>query len=153
MGGARLVVAARPQALIARPQSGLAAASIEPVILVNNAGMISVSDGEMISGDVLSDPSDWTRGLEMNLTSAFLLTRAMMPAMRAAGIPGKVTMEFIVDVTGHVEPGSFKVISTTHQAFVEPTKQLLLKSLFKPGKMRGQAVRVMVHQTINFALS
>ena len=70
---------------VSQLQSGLAAASIEPVILVNNAGMISVSDGEMISGDVLSDPSDWTRGLEMNLTSAFLLTRAMMPAMRAAG--------------------------------------------------------------------
>jgi 3-oxoacyl-[acyl-carrier protein] reductase len=70
---------------VSQLQSGLAAASIQPVILVNNAGMISVSDGEMISGDVLSDPSDWTRGLEMNLTSAFLLTRAMMPAMRAAG--------------------------------------------------------------------
>jgi hypothetical protein len=75
------------------------------------------------------------------------------PAMRAAGIPGKVTMQFVVDVTGHVEPGSLKVISASHQAFVEPTKQMLLKSLFKPGKVRGEAVRVLVQQTINFALS
>ena len=75
------------------------------------------------------------------------------PAMRAAGIPGKVTMQYVVDVTGHVEPGSLKVLSATHQAFVEPTKQMLLKSLFKPGKVRGEAVRVLVQQTINFALS
>lgn len=75
------------------------------------------------------------------------------PAMRAAGIPGKVTMQFIVDVTGHVEPNSFKVISTSHQAFVEPTKQMLLKSLFKPGKVRGEPVRVLVQQVINFTLT
>jgi outer membrane biosynthesis protein TonB len=75
------------------------------------------------------------------------------PAMRAAGIPGKVTMQFVVDVTGHVEPGSLKVISASHQAFVEPTKQMLLKSLFKPGKVRGEPVRVLVQQTINFAIS
>jgi hypothetical protein len=75
------------------------------------------------------------------------------PAMRAAGIPGKVTMQFVVDVTWHVEPGSLKVISASHQAFVEPTKQMLLKSLFKPGKVRGEPVRVLVQQTINFAIS
>ncbi|MEP7324923.1 MAG: energy transducer TonB [Gemmatimonadota bacterium] len=75
------------------------------------------------------------------------------PAMRAAGIPGKVTMQFVVDVTGHVEPGSLKVLSSSHPAFVEPTKQMLLKSLFKPGKVHGEAVRVLVQQVINFTLS
>lgn len=74
------------------------------------------------------------------------------PAMRAAGIAGKVTMRFIVDVTGHVEPSSLQVISSSHPAFVEPTKQMLLKSLFKPGKVHGEAVRVLVQQTINFAI-
>lgn len=75
------------------------------------------------------------------------------PAMRAAGIPGKVTMQFVVDVTGHVEPGSLKVLSASHQAFVEPTKQMLLKSLFKPGKVHGEPVRVLVQQVINFAIT
>ena len=31
------------------------------------------------------------------------------PAMKAAGIPGKVTMQFVVDVTGHVEPAVVSV--------------------------------------------
>jgi hypothetical protein len=74
------------------------------------------------------------------------------PAMKTAGIPGKVTMQYIVDVTGHVEPNSFKVLATTHQAFVEPTKQMLLKSLFKPGKVKGTPVRVLVQQVINFTI-
>ena len=74
------------------------------------------------------------------------------PAMKTAGIPGKVTMQYIVDVTGHVEPSSFKVLATTHQAFVEPTKQMLLKSLFKPGKVKGTPVRVLVQQVINFTI-
>ncbi len=75
------------------------------------------------------------------------------PAMRAAGIAGKVTMQFIVDVTGHVEPNSLKTLSSSHPAFVEPAKQMLLKSLYKPGKVKGEPVRVLVQQVINFTLT
>jgi 3-oxoacyl-[acyl-carrier protein] reductase len=62
----------------------LDAASLEPAILVNNAGMVSVSDHAMTSGDVTSGFADWTKSLDINLTSAFLLTRLVVPAMRAA---------------------------------------------------------------------
>lgn len=70
---------------VARLSAELAAASVVPTILVNNAGMVSVSDAEMLSGDVLTDVADWQRSLDMNLTSAFLLTRAVIGGMRAAG--------------------------------------------------------------------
>ncbi len=70
---------------VSQLQSELSEASIEPAILVNNAGMVSVSGGEMTSGEVTSSLADWRRGLEVNLTSAFLLTRALIPAMRAEG--------------------------------------------------------------------
>lgn len=63
----------------------LAAAGIVPTILVNNAGMVSVSDGEMMTGGLDGDVADWRRSLDMSLTSAFLLTRAIVPGMRAAG--------------------------------------------------------------------
>ena len=65
--------------------SELVAAGIVPTILVNNAGMVSVSDGEMMTGGLDGDVADWRRSLDMSLTSAFLLTRAMVPGMRAAG--------------------------------------------------------------------
>jgi 3-oxoacyl-[acyl-carrier protein] reductase len=70
---------------VAQLANDLARASIDPTILVNNAGMVSISDGQMFDGDITSDVADWRRSIDMNLTSAFLLTRALIPAMRAAG--------------------------------------------------------------------
>ncbi|MGE0353129.1 MAG: energy transducer TonB [Gemmatimonadales bacterium] len=74
------------------------------------------------------------------------------PAMKAAGIPGKVTLQFIVDANGRVEAGSIKVLNSTHRAFEEAAKNVILKSVYKPGKVRGDPVRVLVQQTINFQL-
>ncbi len=65
--------------------AALVAASIEPAILVNNAGMITTGDREMPAGDLSIDPVDWDRSLAMNLTSAFLVARAVVPFMRIAG--------------------------------------------------------------------
>jgi 3-oxoacyl-[acyl-carrier protein] reductase len=65
--------------------SALAAASFAPSILVNNAGMVATATGEMVSGDVTMDPAEWERSIGMNLTSAYLVTRAVIPFMRAAG--------------------------------------------------------------------
>jgi 3-oxoacyl-[acyl-carrier protein] reductase len=66
--------------------SALAAAVSEaqliPDILVNNAGMVSVGDAGMDSGDISMSLDLWNRAIAMNLTTAFLLTRAMIPGMR-----------------------------------------------------------------------
>ncbi|WP_210509237.1 SDR family NAD(P)-dependent oxidoreductase [Naasia sp. SYSU D00057] len=56
-----------------------------PDVLVNNAGMVSVGDDGMIAGDGTMPPEDWERSLALNLTSAFLVTRAVLPGMRAGG--------------------------------------------------------------------
>jgi 3-oxoacyl-[acyl-carrier protein] reductase len=55
-----------------------------PTVLVNNAGMVAVGEA-MASGDVLTDPADWTAALAQSLTSAFLVARALVPGMRRAG--------------------------------------------------------------------
>ena len=56
-----------------------------PLVLVNNAGMTTVGDSEMESGDVLMSLDVWNRALAGNLTSAFLTARATIPSMRQAG--------------------------------------------------------------------
>jgi 3-oxoacyl-[acyl-carrier protein] reductase len=56
-----------------------------PDVVVNNAGMITVVDSEMDSGDILITLDAWNRSLASNLTTAFLTTRAAIPAMREAG--------------------------------------------------------------------
>ena len=63
----------------------LAASGIRPTIVVNNAGMIASGDPEMLRGDATMSLADWNASLAMNLTTAFLLTRAMLPGMREAG--------------------------------------------------------------------
>ncbi|CAN5508264.1 SDR family NAD(P)-dependent oxidoreductase [soil metagenome] len=61
----------------------LAGASVAPDILVNNAGMIATGD-DMVSGDALMDPDDWDRSIAMTMSSAFYVTRLVIPHMRAA---------------------------------------------------------------------
>ena len=77
----------------------LAGASVVPNILVNNAGMVSTGDAEMLSGDALMDPDDWDRSIAMTLSSAFYMTRLVLPQMRAARWGRIVT---VASVTGPV---------------------------------------------------
>ena len=69
-------------------------------ILVNNAGMVSVSDAGAMSGGVDGLAYDeWRHSLRRNLDTAFLATRAALPAMRR-GRWGRVVM--VTSVTGPV---------------------------------------------------
>jgi 3-oxoacyl-[acyl-carrier protein] reductase len=69
-------------------------------ILVNNAGMVSINDRHAMSGGVGGLPyEDWQHSLRRNLDTAFLMSRAVVPAMRSAGW-GRIVM--VSSVTGPV---------------------------------------------------
>jgi len=75
-----------------------------PTVLVNNAGMTSVSDPTLEAGAEsgrLGEMSlaDWQRSLARNLDTAFLTTRAVLGGMAAAGW-GRIVM--VTSVTGPV---------------------------------------------------
>ena len=72
------------------------------------------------------------------------------PVLQSAGIAGAVDLQYVVDTTGHAEPNSFKVLKTTHPAFVEPAQEAIRKGVFKPAKFKGQPVRQLVQQRISF---
>jgi 3-oxoacyl-[acyl-carrier protein] reductase len=64
---------------------GEASARGAVTVVVNNAGMVSVSTA-FSSGSVLSlSPDDWRRELEREVTTAFLVSKFALPAMLAAG--------------------------------------------------------------------
>ena len=55
-------------------------------VLVNNAGMTSVSSGWDADADVASlSLADWDSAIARNMTTAFLMSRAAVPVMTAAG--------------------------------------------------------------------
>lgn len=75
------------------------------------------------------------------------------PLLRDAGITGHVTFEFIVGEDGHPEDGSFRVVESTNRAFERPARDVIMGSVYRPGRIRGQPVRVLVRQTINYTLT
>ncbi len=90
---ADLTVEADVRALVAGVEAALG-----PVdILVNNAGMVQT--GRRVKRSRLADMPDatWDHGLSINLTSAFRLTRAVLPGMIARG-RGRIVM--MSSVTG-----------------------------------------------------
>jgi len=55
-------------------------------VVVNNAGMTSVSSGWDADADVASlSLADWESAIARNMTTAFLMSRAAVPVMTAAG--------------------------------------------------------------------
>ena len=76
--------------------------------------------------------------------------RRYPPVLERAGIGGRVQALFVVDTTGHPESAGFRILSSTNSAFNEPAREMIMKSIFRPGKVRGQAVRVQVQQAVSF---
>ncbi|MSR05639.1 MAG: energy transducer TonB [Gemmatimonadetes bacterium] len=72
--------------------------------------------------------------------------------LRQAGIEGTVLVEVIIDTTGHAEPASMRIVQSSNRAFELSARDAVLKSLYRPGRVRGQAVRVLVQVPINFSI-
>lgn len=62
----------------------LADVSAQPTILVNNAGMVTVSDDTIAQGSIDMSTPEWNDALGMNLTTAFHATQAVVHFMRSA---------------------------------------------------------------------
>ncbi|WP_330474022.1 SDR family NAD(P)-dependent oxidoreductase [Terrabacter sp. C0L_2] len=69
-------------------------------VVVNNAGMTSAAEPDTLGGDLLAtDPDRWRRSLARNLDTAYLVSRAALPHLRASGA-GRLVL--VSSVTGGV---------------------------------------------------
>jgi 3-oxoacyl-[acyl-carrier protein] reductase len=68
-------------------------------VVVNNAGMTSVTTGSESGSLLQTSPATWESSLERNLTTAFHVCRAVVPGMTSRGF-GRVVM--VSSVTGPV---------------------------------------------------
>ena len=81
-----------------------------------------------------------------------LLQRLYPPLLRDAGITGQVQMKFVVNGQGRVDPGSVSVINASHDAFGEASSKVVEKMRFKPAKVGGRPVPVLVQIPISWTL-
>lgn len=72
--------------------------------------------------------------------------------LREAEIEGEVVIEAIIDTLGRAEPTSLRVVQTANPGFNESAKDNVLDTRFRPGRVHGNAVRVLVRLPIRFRL-
>ena len=74
------------------------------------------------------------------------------PVLQQAGVQGFVEAQYVVDTTGHAEPVTWKVIKSSHPQFEAPAREAAMKSVFKPARIKGRAVRQLVQQRFGFTI-
>lgn len=72
--------------------------------------------------------------------------------LRTAGIEGQVVVQVIIDTMGRAEPASLKIVRSPNPGFDQPVKNAVLRALFRPARVHGRAVRVLVAIPYNFTL-
>ena len=59
-------------------------------------------------------------------------------------------MEFIVDREGDVIGSSMRILSSPHPDLSQAAVEAVLHTKFRPGRIRGCPIPVMVRQAVNF---
>jgi protein TonB len=72
--------------------------------------------------------------------------------LRQAGIQGQVLLEALIDSTGRVLVASISVVSATNPGFVDPARQALIATLFRPARVNGRAVSMLVRVPFAFSI-
>lgn len=102
--------------------------------------MVWAQDEQIYSPAELDSPPRLT-SQEM---TARLLARSYPAHLQKSGVTGIVHVEFVVDKTGKVDPKSIKVVSSTVPQLSDAAKKVVEEIKFRPGQVKGQAVKSMV---------
>lgn len=73
--------------------------------------------------------------------------------LRLSAIQGTVILQAIVDTSGQVEIHSLKVIRSTYAQFSDAALNVLRRTRFRPARINGRPVRVLIQVPVNFMLT
>lgn len=73
--------------------------------------------------------------------------------LRQAGIQGRVLLRAIIDTAGRAEPRSITIVHSPNPGFDQPSRNWMLQALFRPARVHGRAVRVLVEVPLEYRLS
>jgi len=74
------------------------------------------------------------------------------PALRQAGLQGRVTVQAVIDTLGRAEPASLKIIARPNTAFDQSARAYVLHAVFRPARVKGRAVRVLITVPVDYRI-
>ncbi len=72
--------------------------------------------------------------------------------LRQAGVEGEALVSFVVDTSGRVDIGTFKVVRSSHELFAAAVRNALPRMRFIPAAVGDTKVRQLVQQPYSFAI-
>lgn len=84
------------------------------------------------------------------LLSSPLLVPALLPR---TGRTSRVVVQAVIDTAGHAEPASVRVIQSADSAFEHNARQWMLKTLWRPARVAGRPVRLLVYRAIDWTVT
>lgn len=72
--------------------------------------------------------------------------------LKQAGIQGRVIVQVIVDTMGRAERNSVKILQSPNPGFDESATRYVLKAMFRPARVHGRAVRVLMQVPVEFKI-
>jgi TonB family protein len=73
--------------------------------------------------------------------------------LKQAQIQGRVIVQAVIDTLGRAEPSSVKVLQSPNPGFDQSAKNYVLKALFRPARVHGRAVRVLINIPIDYKIT
>jgi TonB family protein len=73
--------------------------------------------------------------------------------LHQAGIGGVVLIQAIIDTSGRAEPNSVRIIQSPNPGFDPGSRSYVLHALFRPARVHGRAVRVLIQVPIDYRIT
>ena len=73
--------------------------------------------------------------------------------LHQAGIGGQVLLQAILDTSGRAEPHSVRIVHSPHPAFDPGSRNWILHAVFRPARVRGHAVRVLIQVPLDYRIT
>lgn len=101
-----------------------------------------VGTGDVWTGSQLDDPPTLLAGRAPRYPEM----------LRVAGVGGRVIVQAVIDTTGRAEPGSVIVVESPNAGFDAPGLAFVRGAVFRPGRVAGRPVRVLIRLPVDFRL-
>jgi protein TonB len=107
-----------------------------------------LASGAVPTGDV------YLESLVEEKPSVLSATPATFPEiLKTAGIQGRVLLQAIIDTSGRAEPNSVKILQSPNPGFDQGSRNYVLHALFRPARVHGRAVRVLIQIPIDYHIT